>query len=78
MLTTAPTAGRELGLRHRLALLLVVKVVALLVIWSLFFRPALRVEVDGERAAQQLLGESSVEDAAPVSTRDTGGAIRSQ
>lgn len=53
---TAATTARPL--RRSLALLLIIKLIALILIWALFFRPGLRVEVDGERAAEKLLSRS--------------------
>lgn len=48
---------RHVSLRHELAVIIVLKVIALMAIWYLFFSPAHRPSTD---AAAHLLGNSEV------------------
>jgi len=49
-----PHAAWRGALRRHLALLLAVKFAALALLWALFFSPAHRTLVDGQRAGRQL------------------------
>jgi hypothetical protein len=58
-------------LRRKIAWLLAAKLVALAVLWGLFFSPAHRVHVTAERAGRML----AIEEPAGAGAHDNGAAI---